>query len=92
MPKDKTMKFSDQDNSGDASQVKCAHCGKYIGMRRTRCPHCGIHFHGEAFQFKHKSEPDPSPRKSTPTTILAWIVLILIVISVLAALYLRSRT
>jgi uncharacterized membrane protein YvbJ len=40
----------------DSENVKCAHCGSWIPSRSKRCPKCGVHFRGEAFQFSHESD------------------------------------
>ena len=71
------------ENKKEESKVKCAHCGKYINMHVRKCPYCGIHFRGEAFQFKHKTEQDYFASKNKPIKILALIILILIIIGLL---------
>jgi hypothetical protein len=40
----------------DPNKVKCSHCGEWIFARSTKCPRCGVHFRGEAFQFSHGSD------------------------------------
>ena len=40
----------------DPNRVRCAHCGEWIFARSERCPKCGTHFLGEAFQFTHESD------------------------------------
>lgn len=34
--------------------VACAHCGEEIWSYAQRCPQCGTHFRGEAWQFEHR--------------------------------------
>jgi ribosomal protein L40E len=40
----------------DPNRVRCAHCGAWVPARAERCPKCGVHFRGEAFQFEHPSD------------------------------------
>jgi len=40
----------------DPNRVRCAHCGAWVASRSSRCPKCGVHFKGEAFQFVHPSD------------------------------------
>ena len=40
----------------NAGTVRCARCGLWIVATATRCPECGVHFHGEAQEFSHPSE------------------------------------
>ena len=32
--------------------VPCARCGRKIWSYVQRCPHCGVHFSGEAWEFR----------------------------------------
>ena len=41
----------DDDAPLEAETVVCARCGKYIWAYAIRCPKCGVHFNGEAWQF-----------------------------------------
>jgi len=45
-----------RDLESNAGRVKCAHCDNWIEMRATRCPKCGVHFRGDAFQFAARSD------------------------------------
>jgi hypothetical protein len=40
----------------DPTLVPCAKCNTLINMNVVRCPNCGIHFNGPAFQFSPKWE------------------------------------
>ncbi len=35
--------------------VSCAHCGRQIWTYAQRCPRCGVHFSGEAWEFRFDS-------------------------------------
>jgi hypothetical protein len=48
--------------------VACAHCGRQIWAYAPRCPHCGVHFSGEAWEF-HPAGAGRSGR------IRAWVVI-----------------
>lgn len=61
-------------DGGDEDKVPCAKCGRLIPMHSTRCPYCGIHFMGEAFEFRHASERFDA----TGHRFLRWIALLLI--------------
>ena len=36
--------------------VDCAHCGRPVWDYAQRCPHCGVHYSGEAWQFRYDGE------------------------------------
>ena len=36
---------------GGGDRVPCPRCSKPIPASATRCPHCRVHFDGEAYQF-----------------------------------------
>jgi endogenous inhibitor of DNA gyrase (YacG/DUF329 family) len=38
------------DAEGDT--VACARCGRMVWAQAQRCPHCGVHFAGEAWEFR----------------------------------------
>ena len=87
MVENNLLHFEDYKNKTEEPTVKCAHCGEYIGMHKTRCPYCGIHFRGEAFQFKHSSEEEQTLARNRTVRVLALIVIILIIISLCVMLY-----
>jgi len=67
--------------------VRCAKCGALINAYARRCPECGIHFDGEAYDFA------PRTGLKLPRA-LRWIAgagLLLVVIAIAAALVLTYR-
>jgi hypothetical protein len=64
-------------------RVRCARCGKSILATVIRCPECGVHFQGEAYEFTH-----PSQRGSGRTRTRRWVVAVAVVL--LAALVLGA--
>jgi len=62
--------------------VRCARCGKMILATATRCPECGVHFQGEAYDFEHPAERGGGRR------LRGWVLLVAIVL--LAALVVSS--
>lgn len=44
----------------EAETVRCAKCRKYIWAYAIRCPKCGTHFNGEAWQFAPSSDARPN--------------------------------
>lgn len=67
MADDDTIRLDDHrpPDDGDSEKIPCAKCGQLIHMYTTRCPHCGIHFRGAAFEFEHPSEHDATPPSRT---------------------------
>ena len=64
------------------SQVKCARCGKWIMEEATRCDHCGVHFSGEAGDFRH-----PTDRQRHATSkLVRWLFVIAVLITLIAFL------
>ena len=33
--------------------VPCARCGEHVWAYAQRCPNCGVHYSGEAWQFRY---------------------------------------
>jgi uncharacterized membrane protein YvbJ len=64
----------------DPTRVRCARCGKLIPMTATRCPECGVHFQGQAFQFNHASDHEGGSRRRSRLSILMAIVLLGVVL------------
>ncbi len=66
----------------DPNKVRCAHCGAWILAHETRCPKCGVHFRGEAFQFAYEAEDEMADanaaRRKRAMIIAALLVAILI--------------
>jgi hypothetical protein len=62
------------ENSG---LVRCARCGKRILATATRCPECGVHFQGEAYEFMHASE-----RAAGRGLARRWLVLVAVLLLV----------
>ena len=70
----------------DPHRVRCARCGKPIPMNATRCPECGVHFRGEAFQFTHAAEAEPGEVKlGTRGLVLLAVILAAVVLAVALA-------
>ena len=66
----------------DPNKVKCSHCGEWIFARSKRCPKCGVHFRGEAFQFVHESDElhDERQRRRRRALVGGVTILVLFVI------------
>lgn len=63
--------------------VRCPRCNKLVFMHDVRCEHCGIHFHGEAWEFS------PSTRTSKSSTLAwmpRWFVIVAVIVTLLALL------
>ena len=58
--------------------VPCARCGKPVWTYAQRCQHCGVHFAGEAWQFKPAGEAIRHPRR-----LLLWLIIGLCVLAML---------
>ena len=71
----------------DPNRVRCAHCGKWIFARSTRCSECGTHFRGEAFQFTHESDELFAERQRRRRRILIASVVLLVILVVASVLY-----
>jgi hypothetical protein len=59
------------------SLVPCVRCGKRILATATRCPECGVHFQGEAQEFTHESEREPSTAGAPVWVIVVAVLLVL---------------
>ena len=72
----------------DPNKVRCARCGAWIFARANRCPKCGVHFDGEAFQFSHEPSDEliaEKPARRRRALVIAIILAIGLVVGV--ALY-----
>lgn len=59
--------------------VQCPKCGKAIWAYARKCPKCGIHFAGEAWQFA-----DNTGRKGTSNSLNQRLGVIVVVLVILA--------
>lgn len=55
--------------------VRCVRCKKMILATEARCPKCGVHFQGQAYEFE-KSADGPQSTRSLWFTIAAFLALI----------------
>ncbi|MCP4248002.1 MAG: hypothetical protein GY778_13220 [bacterium] len=91
MSDDDTLRFPGDADNGltPDDKVPCAKCGTLIHMHTTRCPNCGIHFRGPAFEFDRSQVDDGAGGNRTfrwiAATVLAvigigllWAVLLLL--------------
>src|SRR5437868_12427471 len=69
------------------SLVRCARCGRLILATASRCPECGVNFQGEAWEYTHPSEREPTTRSATWLVIAAMVVLGALLLLVLHLLY-----
>jgi hypothetical protein len=62
-----------------AEEVPCSSCGKAVWVRAERCPHCGVHFAGEAWEFAEAGVRRGSglPRWAVVT---AWVLLLVLIL------------
>lgn len=58
------------------SLVRCAHCGEPILATVTRCPECGVHFQGEAYEFSHPSALEQGDESGLSTRMLIFLLLL----------------
>lgn len=54
--------------------VPCPRCGGQVWEYAQRCPHCGVHFTGEAWEFEVNKGEKPRRRR------LLWILAAILVI------------
>jgi ribosomal protein L37AE/L43A len=80
---DEIYRFEDHRRRQSQDSVRCARCGKMILATVTRCPECGVHFQGEAYDFAPESGSTLGGR------LRGWGLLV-VVILVLAALLIGS--
>ncbi len=66
--------------------VRCIKCGAQISAYATRCPECGVHFRGEAYDFVR-----PEPRRPKVVRIMAWIALAVLAVAVLGLVFSTAR-
>ena len=80
---DEPLNFEEYRRKRDAnpSLVPCAKCGKRILATATRCPECGVNFQGQAQEFTHGSEREPTTGNS-PTWVIVLAALLLLAILV----------
>lgn len=71
--------------SGGGDRVPCPRCSKPVPASATRCPHCRVHFDGEAYQFS-EGLPYESGVGSKWIRLAAWalIAIIVLLLAVLA--------
>jgi hypothetical protein len=63
----------------------CPRCGQAVWDYARRCPHCGVHFAGEAWEFK---SPSPLHRSRSRRGVIL-VVVGLMVLALLLAVVLR---
>ena len=59
--------------------VPCARCGAHVWSHTQRCPQCGVHFSGEAWQFEYRD----GGRKHTSSR-WWWLIVALLIMGLLA--------
>ena len=59
--------------------VPCAHCGRQVWIYVQRCPHCGIHFSSESWQFAYPGGPNGQSFR-----VWWWLLVTLVMIALLA--------
>ena len=86
MADEPTLNFEEYRRRADAdpNRVRCAKCGTRIPMDATRCPECGVHFQGEAFQFTYAA--DAEPRRSVRGKLVVGLLVAAVVLAVVAGL------
>ncbi len=57
MDEDEAYKLDAYRNEGSSDLVPCAKCGALISAYATRCPECGVHFDGVAYDFAPPTLP-----------------------------------
>jgi len=70
---------------GDDQWVTCPRCGARIYAHTMRCPDCGVHFRGLAYEFS----PEENAERRQPRAIrwLAVVLLVLAGVCVLAVIF-----
>jgi|GEM_PF-4116478 len=56
--------------------IRCVRCQKMILATETRCPKCGVHFQGQAYEFEKSAD---RPRSTRPFWITIVAIMLLIV-------------
>ncbi len=69
--------------------VPCPKCGRDIWAYTQRCPHCGVHFNGEAWEFagstRRGRRGDPALRRRL------FVIVVVLMLIAFALVYILSR-
>ena len=65
------------EDGGDT--VPCARCGQEVWEGAERCPHCGVHFAGEAWEF---ASAGGKGRARLPrwVVVTAWVLAVVLIL------------
>jgi len=66
--------------------VACAHCGDQVWSYTQQCPHCGVHFAGEAWEFEYRDG-----RKLHPSRRWWWLIVLLLALGLLTIVTIPLR-
>jgi hypothetical protein len=80
---DDLLSFEEHRQRRDENSVRCTRCGRFIPATAIRCPECGVHFQGEAYDFTH-----PADRGAVGGRMARWTVVVVSIL--LAALVLSA--
>ena len=69
-------------NEDAADLVHCAKCDVLINAYATRCPECGVHFRGEAYDFVLAT----GSRRPRAIRWIAWAAVVVLVVLAIGAL------
>ncbi|WP_254508259.1 hypothetical protein [Anatilimnocola floriformis] len=71
--------YADEE-ANEEDDVRCARCRKWIPAFSTRCPECGMNFHGEAQDF------DEEEHEYQTRGLPLWVILTAIVLLALSVI------
>jgi hypothetical protein len=68
---------------GGPYRLPCPRCARPVFQRATRCPHCGLWFDGEAYQFTSDTDRFARGRAWAATRRALWLGVVAAVLTVL---------
>jgi ribosomal protein L37AE/L43A len=77
MSDDNTLNFEEHRRKREQNRdlVPCPKCKKPILATSIRCPECGVHFDGEAYDF--------APEQSSPVRLVVVVIAVLLILATL---------
>ncbi len=68
-------------DAGDDSTVTCPKCKKEVWAKATQCPHCKIHYAGEAWEYGEYMRVKPLKLSKKWAAIIVILMIIIFIIT-----------